>query len=109
MARYFQILTGLRGCYMPNNSYVVRCETRRELKEILQSEANAQGACASGPGYAYGLSKKDVAWAAAHAWRRGSTGAILPFSHERGRTKPFSIEIHISNREDYLAQEERQA
>jgi hypothetical protein len=95
MSRYFIITSGLRGCYMPDSHEVVRCDTRAELKAILEDEADAR---AEG---AYGLSRRDVAWAANHAWRKGSKGAILPFG-QRPRERPFAIEISPATRKEWL-------
>lgn len=36
---YFTISTGLRGCYMPDNCFSIRATTRRELKSVIESEA----------------------------------------------------------------------
>ena len=34
---YFCIAQGLRGCYMPDNAYMVKVNSRKELKAILES------------------------------------------------------------------------
>lgn len=39
MARYFHISAGLRGAYMPDNAAVIRCETRRELRQYIAQQA----------------------------------------------------------------------
>lgn len=103
MARYFQIIQGLRGCYMPDSSAVIRCDTRRELKAALQWEADSIREA----GF-QGIDKRAVAWAAAKAWRdaapksRGA-GAILPYGN-RHLGRPYSVEVSPSNRADYLEQ-----
>lgn len=61
---YFSISTGLRGCYMPDNSFVIYAKTRRELKSALAYEAESY----RDAGY-FGASKKAVATIAAAAWR----------------------------------------
>lgn len=92
-ARYYVVMSGLRGCYTPDISYPVRVTTRRELKTCIAAEAASQ----SCDGAFSGLSKSQVTWAAAHAWTAGE--AILPFGLPRG-SKPFAIEIsRISWRE----------
>ena len=93
---YFQIMQGLRGCYLPDNSYIIRADTRRELKRTIEIDVDN---CMDGN--IVGLSMRDVAWVAAHAWHKGSKGAILPYGY-KGKGKPYSIEICRSNRADYL-------
>ena len=81
---YFNISTGLRGCYMPDNMFVVRCNTRRELKSVIESES-----------YIYrdagftGANKRAIASIAAIAWRNRGKMQLpyaLPLapSHARG-------------------------
>jgi len=102
MSRYFTIMTGLRGCYMPDNAFTFKVDTRRELKEIIAYEADTQ----SCEGAFVGLNKKAVAWASAHAWKKGSKGAILPFGRRGENNKPFSIEVTIATRQEYLMNQE---
>ncbi|TIT73389.1 MAG: hypothetical protein E5W57_28230 [Mesorhizobium sp.] len=64
MSKYFHIMTGLRGCYMPDNAYVIRVDTRRELKAAIEDEARL---CRDS-GFV-GCSKSAVASLAAAAWR----------------------------------------
>jgi hypothetical protein len=105
MARYFTIMQGLRGCYLPDSCNVIRCDTRRELKSALQWEADS----IRDAGFA-GMDKRSIAWAAAKAWRdaapggRGA-GAILPYGN-RQLGRPYSVEISPSTRADYLEQEQ---
>ncbi len=61
---YYNISTGLRGCYMPDNSYVVYVKTRRELKECIESEASAY----RDAGF-IGANKRAIAAIAATQWR----------------------------------------
>lgn len=74
---YFTISTGLRGCYMPDNCYVVRCSTRRELKAVIESEANDY----RDAGF-IGANKRAIAHIAAIAWREAKkpNPAYLPFA-----------------------------
>lgn len=73
MARYFSISVGLRGCYMPDSAYVVKVSTRRELKEVVESEARSLRDAEY-----VGVSKRNVASIVATAWR--DTGATLPYA-----------------------------
>jgi hypothetical protein len=99
MARYFVVMSGLRGCYMPDASYCYAVTTRRELRSIIEDEAQNQ----SCDGMFVGLSKRAVSWAAAHAWReyKERRGAILPFGR-RGEGKPYSIEIAPISRREFV-------
>lgn len=101
MARYFTILQGLRGCYMPDNASVIRCDTRRELKSAIEYDARDIREA----GY-QGIDKKTVAWAAAKAWRDAApraqgNGAILPYG-DRERGRPYALEVSPATRSDYL-------
>lgn len=109
MARYFTMIQGLRGCYMPDDASVIRCDTRRDLKAAIAWQAES----IRDAGF-QGIGKREVAWAAAKAWRdaaprgrttnavyRPSAGAILPYGNrELGR--PYSVEIAPASRADYL-------
>ncbi len=105
MARYFTIMQGLRGCYMPDSCNIIKCETRRELKSALQWEADSINDC----GF-QGLNKRAIQWAAAKAWRdaapkaRGA-GAILPYGN-RDLGRPYALEISPATRGEYLEQGE---
>lgn len=61
---YFHISNGLRGCYMPDNSWIARCDTRKELKTILEFEARDY----RDAGFV-GVNKRAIAHIAAIAWR----------------------------------------
>lgn len=88
-------MSGLRGCYMPDNAATIRVDTRRELKAYIDGEAGMQEGAD-----VVGLSQAAIAWAAAHAWRNPG-GAILPWGY-RGQGKPYSIEIAPATRAEYL-------
>ncbi len=45
MSRYFNVSHGLRGCYMPDNSQIVKVTTRRELKEHVAASRRMGGVC----------------------------------------------------------------
>lgn len=104
MAKYFHISTGLRGCYMSDSAYVIRAETRRELKAAIESEA-----------YYYrdagfvGANKRAIAWLANIAWKEAhkKSPAYLPYclalapSHARDNYCN-GIFVSASNRAEYL-------
>jgi hypothetical protein len=100
MAKYFHISSGLRGCYMPDDAYVIRVETRRELKERLEYEASSMR-----DAYRYGGSKKAVAELAADAWRFAQRGnsftRSIPFGREPGNY-PFGLFVSGATRADYV-------
>lgn len=75
MARYFHISTGLRGAYLSDSACVIRCETRRELRDYLAQEARYFRES----GYT-GANNRAVAWLAAAAWREAGKArpAYLP-------------------------------
>lgn len=101
---YFQIMTGLRGCYMPDSSYVVKCDTRRELRDVLEDESvNAQEGM-------WGLNKRAIASAAAQAWRERKSKtayavASIPYGPDR-KERPYILEVCTASRADYLTQNE---
>ena len=64
MTKYFTISTGLRGAYMSDSAYEIRCDTRRELKAAIESEARDY----RDAGFV-GANKRAIAWLAAQVWR----------------------------------------
>lgn len=102
MAKYFHVSNGLRGCYMPDNSHVAMVKTRRELKELIASEANDMREA-----HGFGGSKKAIAWMAATCWREAHKKApaflpyCLPFGHEPGNY-PFGLFVSVASRRDYI-------
>lgn len=90
--KYFQIMNGLRGCYMPDDSYQICISTRRELKSVLNSEFES----AIDAGYIYGLSQKILAQSAAYIWSgkaKNIYGLTIPYraAYEKAYHNAFTI------------------
>ena len=107
MSHYFHISSGLRGCYMPDNAYVVRVNTRRDLVNVLDNEAAfiRDAEC-------MGASKRDVRRVAAAIWRdrtakRERLDFCVPYGNRRGNTSDYAFGIFVSHatREDWQDQE----
>jgi len=101
---YFSIYQGLRGCYMPDSAYVIKADTRKELKSALEYEAR-DIADAGG----VGMSKRAIAWLANAAWKaRKSNGEyVAPYGWKGQGSKPYALGVFTGmTRADYLAQEE---
>jgi hypothetical protein len=104
MAKYFHISSGMRGCYMPDTSYIAKCETRRELKAALEYEYASQ----VDDGECFG-NRKDIARIAAEAWREAKKARptiydfVIPYGNELGGGRPYGIFCAVSTRDDYLA------
>jgi hypothetical protein len=109
MTKYFTIMTGLRGCYMPDNCYTVRADTRRELKAVLEYEYTFQVDNAE----AFG-NRKDIARVAAVAWREAKKATptiydfVIPYGNDRVGDRPYGIFCAVSTRSDYLASQANQ-
>ena len=104
MAKYFTIMHGLRGCYMPDSDpCVIMVKTRRELKAAIQSEADMVDS-----GETIGLGKKAIAQFAALCWREAHKAkpAYLPYclaTKERGQSSySYGIFCSVASRRDYL-------
>ncbi len=76
MARYFHISAGLRGGYMPDNAAVIRCETRRELRQYIAQEARDYREA----GF-IGASERAISWLAAAAWKEAGKPSHSYFPH----------------------------
>lgn len=68
MARYFHFMSGLRGCYMPDNAFVIRCDTRRELRSAIAYECDSMREA-----YGHGAPAREITATAAALWRCGET------------------------------------
>lgn len=107
MAKYFSVSTGLRGCYLPDNAYTIKVDTRRELKSTITFEADSY----ADAGFV-GASKKAVAWLAAEAWREAHKPSpaflslCLPLAREKRSGYAFGIFVAPATRQDYLEQKE---
>ena len=104
MAKYFTIMHGLRGCYMPDGDpSVVMVKTRRELKSIIVDEADMLDS-----GETLGLSKRAIAQFSAICWREAHKAkpAYLPYclpTKERGQSSySYGIFASVASRRDYL-------
>ena len=102
---YFTVFQGMRGCYMPDNAYTIRANTRRDLKSALQWEASS----IRDAGHV-GCSKKAIAWLAAVAWRnrrRASGEYVAPYRNARHTHYPYALGVFVgASRADYLAEQE---
>jgi hypothetical protein len=110
MAKYFTIMHGLRGCYMPDGEpYVVMVKTRRELKEAIKSEADMVDS-----GATIGLSKRAIAQFAAICWREShkKNPAYLPYclpTKEPEQTSySYGIFCSVASRHEFLEHEKQQ-
>jgi hypothetical protein len=101
---YFTISAGLRGAYMPDSCYVMRAQTRRELKSAIESEARDYREA----GFV-GANKRAIAWLAATMWREAQKArpAYLPHclelapSHARDNYC-HGIFVSTATRAEYL-------
>lgn len=107
--RYFTIMTGLRGCYMPDDVFAVAVNTRRQLKSILleqrdfatDHERTIAEMRRDGDHYA---TDREVASVAAALWRRKPTdrdahlSTVIPY----GRDAAFGIQVNPIMRSEYL-------
>lgn len=98
---YFNISTGLRGCYMADNMYIVRCHTRRELRAVIESEADSY----RDAGFV-GANKAAIAHIAAIAWRNRRKSQLpyaLPLAPPHARDSYcHGIFVASANRSEYL-------
>jgi hypothetical protein len=103
---YFWIAQGLRGCYMPDSSYVIACKTRRELKNALQWEADSIREA-----FDAGCSKSAIAWLANAAWKaRKGHGLpyVAPYGNRSGNgfNYCFALQVAPSCKADFKASQE---
>lgn len=104
---YFAIYQGLRGCYMPDSSYIVKADTRRDLKRILQWEADSIRDAGG-----IGMSKKAIAWLAAESWRNRKNRSgeyVAPYRFDYHGANNYCMALGVftgASRAEYLAQED---
>ena len=102
---YFHISTGLRGCYMPDQSFVIRADTRQMLKTIVEGECEA-----SLEAYGFGDSKAERARVMAAVWRetrKNARKSVYPYAIGFGRSRaksdrPFGVFIGHATRAEYV-------
>lgn len=114
MSHYFFISTGLRGAYMPDNGYVVKVDSKKELKAIVQSEFDS----IKDAGYL--INQKELVATVSDIWnnlkaiRRSPYSFTIAYGHRgtsgyyRNATanKCFAISISHATESDYLEQEQ---
>lgn len=102
---YFNIANGLRGCYMPDNSYVAQFNTRKELKRFVEYEAMEMIEA-----YGFGFSKRDRATIVAQIWKE-VTGkqkkSVYPYAIGFGSTRdtsnrPYGLMIGHATRAEFI-------
>lgn len=105
---YFHISNGLRGCYTPDNAFVAKFDTRRELRAFVENEARNMLEA-----YGFGYSKTARAAIVTQVWRetRGKAPKsfydhVIGFGRTRAKSdRPFGLFISHATRADYLAYE----
>lgn len=96
---YFTIGQGLRGCYMPDSVYVIKTDSRRELKAALEWEAESIRDAGG-----IGLNKRAIAWLANAAWkaRKSLTGEYCaPYRWQYQNHYPYGLMVWPANRAEY--------
>lgn len=102
MSKYFCISNGLRGCYMPDSCQHVRVDTRRELKEALEYEAEHLRESYKG------ASVRNVSRLAADAWREAQKekptylDIALPLAPNGSRDYSYGLFVSVSTRSDFI-------
>lgn len=111
MAKYFTLMHGLRGCYMPDGEpYVIKATTRRELKEAIHYECNMLDS-----GEMLGFSKRNIAAFAAECWREAHKPkpAYLPHClpcKEKGQSSySYGVFVSVASRAEYLESQKETA
>ena len=101
---YFWIEYGLRGPYADGNGYIIKADTRRELKAAIAWEAESLRDAGM-----IGANKKAVAWLANAAWKARKVDSaypfVMPISNNGGDSYAWGIHCAPSCRADYLAQD----
>lgn len=102
---YFSIYQGLRGLYMPDGAYIIRANTRRDLKRALQWEADSIRDAGG-----YGANKRAIAWLANAAWkaRKQSKEHVVPYRFDYHGKGSFPMALGVftgMTRADYIGQE----
>ena len=99
---YFSISQGLRGCYMPDSSYILSVKTRKELKQALESEAYY----IRDAGF-IGCSRKAIAWLSAVCWKnraKSTLDFVSPYRDRSANRKteyPYGLFCSSASASDY--------
>lgn len=98
---YFHISHGLRGCYADGEGYVLKADTRRELKNAIEYAANNY----KDAGY-IGANKRAVSWLAAIAWRerkKFQLPYVMPLAPNHAKDNyAFGVFVSSASRDEYL-------
>ena len=101
MVKYFHVSNGLRGCYMPDSSSVIKVSTRRELRSCVASQCDMVR-----DGFKFGGSQRAISSTVANAWRDPSPlDYVIPFGN-RSDAMSYGVFISQATRQDYLEQGE---
>ena len=105
MPKYFHVSHGLRGCYLSDGEpYVIRCDSRRQLKQTISDEAGM----IDPDGSLIGFSKKAIASFANECWQEAKKKhpAYLPYAlpyKSRGeRQYHNAIFVSVASRHDFV-------
>jgi len=106
--KYFCIMHGMRGCYMPDGDpHIVAVKTRRELKAIIADE------CAMiDTGDTIGFGKRNVAsfaaacWSEAHSKSPAALPFCLPYKEPGAQHFNFGVFVSVATKSEFEAQEE---
>ncbi len=104
--RYFVIMNGLRGCYMPDSVYTLAVKTRSELKSALESEYDFATDCEDEKGDYPPRRRREIASAAAALWRRSWRDRDSHLSTVIPTTNGSGIQVNPVSRVEYLASKE---
>lgn len=99
--RYFSISQGLWGCYLPDDNYIIKVKTRKELKKCLENEA----LYIKDAGFV-GLNKRAVAWLAAASWRNDGSYCVPYRYANHGASYAYALFCQRATRAEYLTQED---
>ena len=102
--RYFSVMVGLRGCYMPDSVYPIAVKTRRELKTLIETEAKYCGNDDEDDGRP--PSKRDFASVAAALWRRNWRDRDAYLSTVLPIAPGYGIQINPISGAEYRATKE---
>lgn len=101
-ARYFFIANGPRGVYMPDSGYIVRADTRKALKAIIEWESRDL----RDAGFT-GASKRAIATLAAEAWRNaGIYDSVMPLKPGHADSYCYGLSVSNATKADFEAESE---